>query len=68
MVFVHLGTLDHELVEAEQPDLVLDLYDEAALIDLPLTSRAPTAREVGGAQALAAGRSDAVISRRSGVE
>ena len=46
MVFVHLGTLDHELIEAERPDLVLDLVDEASLIDVPPDVEGPTAREV----------------------
>lgn len=46
MVFVHLGTLDHELVEAERPDVVLQLVDESALIDVPPDVEAPTAREV----------------------
>lgn len=46
MVFVHLDTLDHELVEAEQPDVVITLADESALIDVPADVEAPTAREV----------------------
>jgi hypothetical protein len=45
MVFAHLHTLDHELVEAERPDVVISLVDEAALIDLPADVEAPRAGE-----------------------
>lgn len=54
MVFVDLRTLDHELVEAERPDVVIGLVDEAALIDVPADVEAPTAREVA-ARKLASG-------------
>ncbi len=46
VVFVHLATLDHELLEAERPDIVLDLVDEAALIDVPADVEAPTSKEL----------------------
>lgn len=46
MVFVHLRTLDHELVEAEQPDVVIGLADETGLIDLPADVEAPRASEL----------------------
>ena len=46
VVFVHLHTLDHELVEAEHPDVVVTLADETALIDVPADVKAPRAREL----------------------
>jgi hypothetical protein len=46
LVFVHLHTLDHELVEAERPDVVVALADETALIDVPADVEAPRAREM----------------------
>ncbi len=46
MTFVHLHTLDHELVESERPDLVIGLVDEPGLIDLPADVEAPRAREL----------------------
>jgi hypothetical protein len=45
-VFVHLRTLDHALVEAEQPDVVIGLTDESALIDLPADVEGPRAAEL----------------------
>jgi hypothetical protein len=45
-VFVHLHTLDHALVEAEQPDVVIGLTDESALIDLPADVEGPRAAEL----------------------
>ena len=45
-VFVHLHTLDHGLVEAERPDVVIGLADESALIDLPADVEAPGAAEL----------------------
>ena len=55
MVFAHLHTLDHELVEAEQPDVVISLADESSLIDLPADVEAPRARELA-ARKLSAGQ------------
>ena len=46
MVFAHLHTLDHELVEAERPDVVISLVDEAGLIDVPPDVEAPRAQEL----------------------
>jgi alginate O-acetyltransferase complex protein AlgJ len=54
MVFVHLHTLDHVLVEAEQPDVVIGLADESSLIDLPGDVEALGATEMA-AQKLSAG-------------
>ena len=46
MTFVHLRTLDHELVETERPDVVIGLADESGLIDLPADVEAPRAGEL----------------------
>ena len=46
MMFVHLHTLDHELVEAERPDVVIGLADEPGLIDVPADVEAPRAGEL----------------------
>ena len=54
LVFAHLHTLDHALVEAERPDVVIGLADETALIDIPADVEAPGAAELA-AHKLAAG-------------
>jgi hypothetical protein len=46
LLMVHLPTLDHELVEAEHPDLVISLAEETDLIDLPADVEAPRAWEL----------------------
>jgi hypothetical protein len=46
MVFVHLHTLDHQLVEQEQPEVVIGLADETRLIDVPADVEAPRAAEL----------------------
>jgi hypothetical protein len=50
MVFAHLPTLDHELVETEQPDVVISLADESGLLDVPADVGAPRARELAAAK------------------
>ena len=54
LVFAHLHTLDQALVEEEQPDVVIGLADETALIDLPADIEAPGAADMA-ARKLAAG-------------
>ena len=54
MVFAHLHTLDHELVETEQPDVVIGLADESGLLDVPADVEAPRAGELA-VRKLAAG-------------
>ena len=53
MVFVHLGTLDHELVEAERPDVVLDLVDESRADRRSGGRRGADRARGGGPQAVA---------------
>jgi hypothetical protein len=53
MVFVHLHTLDHELVEQEQPDVVVSLTDETRLIDLPADVEGPRAAELAARKTVA---------------
>ena len=59
MTFVHLRTLDHELVETERPDVVISLADETGLIDLPADVEAPRARELAERKLSAGSRADA---------
>jgi hypothetical protein len=54
MVLVELGVLDHEMVEAERPGLVITVADEASLIDVPADIEAPRAHELA-ARALPGG-------------
>ena len=43
MVFAHVTTLDHELVEEERPDVVISVLDEARLTEVPVDIEAPSA-------------------------
>jgi hypothetical protein len=43
MVFAHVTTLDHELVEQERPDVVISVIEEARLTEVPVDIGAPSA-------------------------
>ena len=50
MVFAHVTTLDHELVEQERPDVVISVLDEARLTDVPVDIEAPSAAHMAAAK------------------
>jgi hypothetical protein len=44
-VFVHSPTVDYEIVEEENPDVVISLMTERFLINVPSDSTGPSVRE-----------------------
>jgi hypothetical protein len=55
VVFGHIPTLDYELVEEVEPDVVITIISERFLIEVPEDLTGPTLRELE-AQKLAAGK------------